>query len=444
MRKKTLMLIGSAGCSRIQILQECSDSIGTLRSTPRDLVHHVLQHWSPGDHPIIEQYTLSSVLDEPSSLNSCDVVWLLSETQHMTDQDRELIGLLQDRHVPCMVTRPCETNTAGATISEGVVAAPPNIPPASIAAILQTLWSQADVVQGLKTELSLLHLHHGGLVNEFGKMDEELRLAAQLQQDFLPTQMPTVNGVDFHVLFRPAGYVSGDIYDVRRLDANHIGFFLVDAVGHGVPAALMTIYIKCSLTVCETVPTVATGSRIVSPANVLSRLNHDLLEHESHDKVRTATAVYGVVNVDTLELQIARAGHPYPLLLRGDGSLTAIEPEGAMLGVFPGEEFEVSRIQLDLGDRLLLYSDGFELAFPGDHPRQAGNSHPIANNRYLDEFKNLASGSAKDALARLSSKLDCQAGSLSRADDLTVLLMDLAASPTMITPRAENYAMDVI
>ena len=206
----------------------------------------------------------------------------------------------------------------------------------------------------------------------------------------------------------------------------------------------MTIYIKCSLTVCETVPTVATGSRIVSPANVLSRLNHDLLEHESHDKVRTATAVYGVVNVDTLELQIARAGHPYPLLLRGDGSLTAIEPEGAMLGVFPGEEFEVSRIQLDLGDRLLLYSDGFELAFPGDQPRQVGNSHPIANNRYLDEFKNLASGSAKDALARLSSKLDCQAGSLSRADDLTVLLMDLAASPTMIAPRAENYAMDVI
>ncbi len=416
----------------------------TPGSTPRDLVHQVLQHWSPSEQPIIEQYTLPSVLNDPSPLNSCDVVWLLSETQHLADQGRELIGLLQERHVLGMVTRPHETNAVGSTIIEGVVAAPPNSPPASIAAILRTLWSQADVVQVLKTELSLLHLHHGGLVNEFGKIDEELRLAAQLQQDFLPTQMPTANGVDFHVLFRPAGYVSGDIYDVRRLDTNHIGFFLVDAVGHGVPAALMTSYIKCSLTVCETAPTVATGLRIVSPDDVLSRLNRDLLEHESHDKVRTATAVYGVVNVDTLELQIARAGHPYPLLLRGDGSLTAIEPEGAMLGVFPDEEFEVSRIQLDLGDRLLLYSDGFELAFPGDKPRKIGNGHPIANNRYLDEFKDLASGSAKDALARLSSKLDCQAGSLSRADDLTVLLMDLATTPAVITPRTENHAIDVV
>ena len=50
--------------------------------------------------------------------------------------------------------------------------------------------------------------------------------------------------VTFDVLFRPAGYVSGDLYDVQRLDEDHVGFYVADAVGHGVPAAMMTVLIK--------------------------------------------------------------------------------------------------------------------------------------------------------------------------------------------------------
>ena len=76
------------------------------------------------------------------------------------------------------------------------------------------------------------------------RLDEELRLAAKLQQDFLPKQLPQVGPIHFHSLFRPAGYVSGDLYDVMRLDEKRVGFFPVDAVGHGMPAALLTMFIK--------------------------------------------------------------------------------------------------------------------------------------------------------------------------------------------------------
>ena len=62
------------------------------------------------------------------------------------------------------------------------------------------------------------------------QIDEEMRLAARLQVDFLPRTLPEVDGVAFNVFFRPASYVSGDIYDVTRLDEDHIGFFVADAL----------------------------------------------------------------------------------------------------------------------------------------------------------------------------------------------------------------------
>jgi len=68
-------------------------------------------------------------------------------------------------------------------------------------------------------------------------VDQELRLDSRLQRDFLPKQLPTVGDIRFHVLYRPATWVCGDVYDVQRLDERFIGFYLADAVGHGVAAA---------------------------------------------------------------------------------------------------------------------------------------------------------------------------------------------------------------
>src|SRR5690349_4883166 len=79
------------------------------------------------------------------------------------------------------------------------------------------------------------------------RVDEEMRLAARLQQDFLPKEFPDAGPIQFHSLFRPAGYVSGDLYDVMRLDDEHIGFYMADAVGHGVPAALLAMFLKHAL-----------------------------------------------------------------------------------------------------------------------------------------------------------------------------------------------------
>ena len=410
MRGKSLMLIGST-----------PPAIGA------GLVDEVLRFWSENDRPHVSTHTIEAILSDPGPLaKECQVAWILVD-QPQLEGLYDLIALLQDRHLPSLVTRPQENNPLGGAILEGAVAAPPSSPPGAIAAVLRTLWGQADVLQVLKTELSMLYLQHGGMIDQFGKIDEELRLAAQLQRDFLPLKLPESPSVEIDVLFRPAGYVSGDIYDVRRLDEKHVGIFLADAVGHGVPAALMTAYIKSSLTVRQFDAEAASGGRIVPPDETLGHLNADILQNRSV-QVRTATAVYGVLNTQTLEMEIARAGHPYPILIRADGSSLSLAPDGALMGVFRDEVYELGTVQLQPGDRLLLYTDGFEMAFPGPRPA-AGRKRAVANDHYIEEFRELARLPISQIVAKLAARLDLQAGSLNQFDDMTVLFVGIADPP---------------
>src|SRR5947209_19982871 len=89
------------------------------------------------------------------------------------------------------------------------------------------LVMRQEELDGLREELNLLHRRDETLRFYMSRLDEELRLAARLQQDFLPKSMPQVGRVHFHTLFRPAGYVSGELYDVMRLDEQRIAFFIV-------------------------------------------------------------------------------------------------------------------------------------------------------------------------------------------------------------------------
>src|SRR5689334_16819345 len=97
----------------------------------------------------------------------------------------------------------------------------------------QTLDAVQRELDAVKTELECLRKRDDSLRFYTQRLDEELKLAARLQQDFLPRKLPQVGAVSFNTLFRPASHVSGDLYDVMRLDEHHIGFYMADAVGHG-------------------------------------------------------------------------------------------------------------------------------------------------------------------------------------------------------------------
>src|SRR5262249_24713806 len=152
--------------------------------------------------------------------------------------------------------------------------------------------------------------------------------------------------------------VSGDIYDVIRLGDDHVGLFLADAVGHGVPAALMTMVLRQSLQPLEMRKS---GSRIRPPGEVLTQLNQAMIERQG-GATRFATALYGVLDCRSRVLTLSGAGHPHPLRISSDGVCSELKTSGGLLGVFPDDTFAGIEVDLAAGDRLLFFTDGFEQA----------------------------------------------------------------------------------
>ncbi|MFO8012226.1 MAG: PP2C family protein-serine/threonine phosphatase [Phycisphaerae bacterium] len=193
------------------------------------------------------------------------------------------------------------------------------------------------------------------------RLDEQLRLAQRLQRDFLPRRLPGTTTGRFAARLEPAAWVAGDFYDIFRLDEQHVGFYVADAVGHGIPAALLTVFVKKSL---QTKHIEGKHYDLIPPDEALRLLNRDLLSAELQE-TPFITLVYGHYNEVTREVVYARAGHPRPLLLGPRATLEPLEGEGPLLGIFPDADFEACRRRLEPGQRLLLYSDGAERVAPG-------------------------------------------------------------------------------
>jgi len=287
-----------------------------------------------------------------------------------------------------------------------------------VSGIIAQLDAVQSEVEELRSELNLLRRRDETLNFYLTRLDEELRLAARLQQDFLPRELPQLGPVHFHTLFRPAGYVSGDLYDVARLDERRIGFYVADAVGHGMPAALLTMFIKRALVTKQVLPpgSPAGTYRLLDPGEAMQGLNGSLVEQQL-TQATFATALYGIVDVDTLELRMAKAGHPSPLLIRADGTHDWLDVDGALLGIFPDETFATRAIQLDRGDRLIIYTDGIEAAFP-DHGMPA-------EPRWKTELLKRKHLAPEQLLHEFAEQIDRESGSLEPKDDLTVMVIEI-------------------
>ncbi len=202
------------------------------------------------------------------------------------------------------------------------------------------------------------------LQQAYQQIDQELELARRIQESFLPHALPEVPRVKFAVHYQPCGRVGGDFYDIFRLDEKHLGFYVADAMGHGVPASLLTIFVKTGVRAKE-----INGNRyrLVPPDEVLQRLNKDLIAQQLSD-TPFITMVYALFNYRDGTFTFSRSGHPYPLHIPREGEPQLWQLEGSLLGVFD-TRYVVRTQQLQPGDKVLLYTDGMDAAgFNGTPP----------------------------------------------------------------------------
>ncbi len=242
---------------------------------------------------------------------------------------------------------------------------------------------------------------------------EQLRLAGLVQQDFLPTQLPNSDKIKWATAFQPAEWVSGDIYDVVRIDERHIGFYIADAVGHGLPAALLTIFLKQALVMRHTVEN---DYRIYPPADVVKNLNVRMAAQKLSG-YQFATCCYCLINTETLKVTYCRAGHPYPILMKPGKEPEQLEVRGSLLGVFAQAEFVERTIQLEPGDKLFLYSDGAD--------RFIGNYDDKTGFHFNEEFRELSKLSIAEIMDKLTAFTHNQEIAVSEVDDITAVGLEI-------------------
>jgi serine phosphatase RsbU (regulator of sigma subunit) len=186
------------------------------------------------------------------------------------------------------------------------------------------------------------------------RLERELQLAREIQQIFIPGQLPLLHGWELAAMWRAARQVAGDFYDLIELPGKKLGLVVADVADKGMPAAL---FMALTRTLVR-----AAASEETSPAAVLMRVNNLLVPDAQRGMF--VTAAYAILSLETGELCYANAGHCLPLVLRsGSRSIERLPKGGTALGVLADLSLQEHRTRIAPGDSMVLYTDGFTEAF---------------------------------------------------------------------------------
>lgn len=351
----------------------------------------------------------------PSDLGGVDLVIVDGDRESVEaalDFCKSIRGSLGDRFLPVVFITDDPGQSVRAFSSEvgadGHLVRP--IEPIELMAQIKALLRIKALQDRIVDQSAELQRVNRRLQLAYEQIDQELVLARRIQQSFLPQSLPRNDRVRFAVKSELSGRVGGDVYDVLELEDDSLAFYVADAMGHGVPASLLTIYVKKGITPTEMID----GSpRLVPPHEVLRRLNADLLAQQLSENP-FVTMAYFTLDLKTRTIAFARAGHPYPLLLTAEGGAEQLAADGTLLGIVD-TEFEVRRYRMEPGDRLVVFTDGIDaVRYKGE---QQGLPSFLA---CVEDFRGLA---LDDFIATTYQKLFPTG---KHDDDFTLLAVELA------------------
>jgi len=227
------------------------------------------------------------------------------------------------------------------------------------------------------------------------RIGTELKLAARIQADMLPSTFPPFperSEFDLYASMDPAKEVGGDFYDFFLIDEDHLGLVIADVSGKGVPAALLMMIAKLL------VQNDAMTGR--SPAEVLEAVNRQICANNREEMF--ITVWFGVLEISTGKITAVNAGHEYPAVMQPDGQFTLLKDKhGFVIGGMEEVKYREYELQLSPGSKLFIYTDGVPEAtnaenelFGTDRMLEALNTDPLAHpetvlenvRRAVDDF----------------------------------------------------------
>ena len=279
-----------------------------------------------------------------------------------------------------------------------------------------------EVLARVRTQVRLRHLArsleaaNAELRRRQKLIDDDLRAAADIQRALLPRGPLELPGLRATSFFLPSHHVGGDIFNLQRLGADHAAIWVLDVSGHGVGAAMVTVSVAQRLLPQGGIVAgdpLDPAARPAEPADVLAKLDAEY-PMERFDRFFTIT--YLLIDLRTGRVRYSSAGHPPPILQRKDGTLTALEEGGTLVGL-GGSSFAQGEAWLRPGDRLVLYTDGLV-----DYQGRAASAFGAERlESALAETRSLSLDEAGDALVH---RVLGHGDAAPPDDDLTVLVVE--------------------
>jgi sigma-B regulation protein RsbU (phosphoserine phosphatase) len=265
--------------------------------------------------------------------------------------------------------------------------------------LTRTLWNQIEKGRSKRDQLRRQR-----------EDDEAERVAGRA---LLPQSLPRIPGIDIAASVQPLATLSGDYFDVLEPAEGMLGLVIADAIGKGVPAALLMSTVQAGVR--------ALAGNGFSPAELAASLNRSVQRNTTSGKF--VTFFYGELETKARSLAYTNAGHCPPVLIRADGQAERLETGGAVLGVIKDWPYEQGRLQLTRGDRLLFFTDGITEAANGREdqfgPEQFGE------DRLIELARALRHRPAQEIKDRILAAVSSYCGGRAE-DDVTLVVVAVA------------------
>jgi phosphoserine phosphatase RsbU/P len=246
------------------------------------------------------------------------------------------------------------------------------------------------------------------------KVEQELELAASIQQNLFPACLPRLANFDLAARNRPARQCGGDYYDALCIDRadEEISYLIcvADVSGKGLPASLLMSNIQATLR--------ALLGRIPSLTELSAHTNE--LLYLSTPSNKYVTAILVELNPATGRIRFVNAGHTDCLLLRADGEEMWLKATGTPLGLLPGMGYEEQGLEMLPGDLVALFSDGVTEAMDEEE-------NEYGEARLAEFLRPIANHPAEVLVEKVIAEIDRYAGSAPQHDDITLFIIKRTA-----------------
>jgi serine phosphatase RsbU (regulator of sigma subunit) len=271
--------------------------------------------------------------------------------------------------------------------------------------------NDVDVLAAVATQAGVaIHnaqLHEQALLQK--AVEHDLKLAIEVQAAFLPHSAPEVDGFRFHSYYAAANHIGGDYFDYIRLSDGRIGVVVADVVGHGVAAAMFMAKLSAETRFCL--------ASQQDPAVAIANLNDRMSDLEVE---RFVTFLLLVLDPNDGSATIVNAGHMPPIVRRCDGTIEepGMEESGMPISIMGGMDYESVRVDLEVGDLAVMYTDGVNEAM-GPDGEQFG----------MDRVRSLVSlgGTAEEVNDRVVSAVRAHFKGTPADDDICMVTIERVA-----------------